>query len=95
MNDVRNNGFAGIAVSSLCLGLALQGQGCDGLGIDPDPVNDRILANRLIENGTVPLANPFFEALRADLIWDGSGTGNCWSGNRFATSTPPELPACH
>ena len=35
------------------------------------------------------------DALRADLIWDGSGTGNCWSGNRFATSTPPELPACH
>jgi len=87
--------FAGIAVSSLCLGLALQGIGCTGLGIDPDPVNDRILANRLIENGTVPLENPFFEALRADLIWDGSGTGNCWSGNRFATSTPPELPACH
>jgi len=95
MNDVRKNGFAGIAVSSLCLGLALQGQGCEGLGIDPDPVNDRILANRLVENGTVPLPDlPFFDALRADLIWDGSGTGNCWSGNRLATSTPPDLPAC-
>jgi hypothetical protein len=97
MNDVRNNGFAGIAVSSLCLGLALQDPDidCTGLGIDPDPVDDRILANRLSGNGTVPLENPFFDALRADLIWDGSGTGNCWSGNRFATSTPPELPACH
>jgi hypothetical protein len=95
MNDVRNNGFAGIAVSSLCLGLALQGIECSGLGIDPDPVNDRILGNRLIKNGTVPLEDPFFDALRADLIWDGSGTGNCWSGNRFSTSTPPELPACH
>jgi len=95
MNDVRNNGFAGIAVSSLCLGLALQGIGCSGLGIDPDPVNDHILANRLIGNGTVPLENPFFDTLRADLIWDGSGKGNCWSGNSFTTSTPPELPHCH
>jgi len=45
-----HNGFAGIAVSSLCLGLALQGIGCTGSAFDPDPVND-VSANRLIETG--------------------------------------------
>jgi hypothetical protein len=91
---VRGNGFAGIAVASLCLGLALQGIPCTGLDIDPDPVNDRIAGNRLENNGTVPQPDPFFDALRADLIWDGSGAGNCWSRNVFATSTPAQLPAC-
>jgi parallel beta-helix repeat protein len=94
-NDVRNNGFTGIAVSSLCLGLALQGNDCSGLDIDPDPVNNRIIGNKVLNNGTVPQPNPFFDALRADLIWDGSGTGNCWSRNRIATSTPPQLPSCN
>jgi parallel beta-helix repeat protein len=93
-NRVRSNGFAGIAVASLCLGLALQGNPCSGLDIDPDPVNDRIAGNRLENNGTVPQPDPFFDALRADLIWDGSGAGNCWSRNVFATSTPAQLPAC-
>ena len=93
-NDVRNNGFAGIAVASLCLGLELQGVPCTGLDIDPDPVGDRIVGNRLAGNGTVPQPNPLFDALRADLVWDGSGTDDCWSGNTFAASIPPELPAC-
>jgi hypothetical protein len=29
-----------------------------------------------------------------DLAWDGTGVGNCWSGNVFATSFPPDLPTC-
>ncbi len=94
LNDVRNNGFTGVAVISLCLGLSLLGSDCSGLDIDPDPVDDRIALNRLVGNGTVPQENPLFDALRADLIWDGSGTGNCWSGNVFATSTPAQLPSC-
>jgi parallel beta-helix repeat protein len=93
-NSVRNNGFAGIAVVSLCLGLALQGADCAGLDIDPDPSGDRIEGNLLSRNGTVPQANPLFDSLRADLIWDGSGADDCWSANRFSTSTPPALPAC-
>jgi parallel beta-helix repeat protein len=93
-NDVRGNGFTGIAVTSLCLGITLQGGACGDLGIETDPVDDRIVANRVTGNGKTPQAVPFFDAIRADLIWDGSGTGNCWSANRFATSTPPQLPAC-
>jgi parallel beta-helix repeat protein len=92
-NDVRDNGFAGIAVASLCLGLALQGNACTGLDIDPDPSGDRVLGNRLARNGTASLPPPF-DALAADLVWDGSGTDNCWSANQFRTSVPPELPAC-
>ena len=32
--------------------------------------------------------------IRADLVWDGSGSGNCWSANQFSTSVPPQLPGC-
>ncbi len=94
LNEVANNGFTGIAVASLCLGLALEGIPCAGLDVDPDPNGNHITLNKLEENGTVSQPNPLFDSLRADLIWDGSGTGNCWSGNQFATSTPAALPAC-
>lgn len=95
LNRVDKNGFAGIAVASLCLGLALEGASCTGLDVEPDPSDNRVILNDLDNNGTVSQSNPFFDALRADLIWDGSGTGNCWTDNRFATSTPPSLPSCH
>jgi parallel beta-helix repeat protein len=94
LNTVENNGFAGIAMASLCLGLALEGLPCTGLDVDPDPSGNHIILNDLENNGTIPQANPLFDSLRADLIWDGSGTGNCWSNNRYATSTPPLLPSC-
>ena len=29
-----------------------------------------------------------------DLAWDTTRTDNCWSGNTFRTSFPPELPPC-
>lgn len=93
-NRIENNGFAGIAMASLCLGLALEGVACTGLDVVPDPSDNHVIMNDLENNGTVPQADPFFDSLRADLIWDGSGTGNCWSDNRFATSTPPVLPSC-
>lgn len=78
---------------SLCLGLALQGIPCDGLDIDPAPVGDRVVGNRVLGNGTALLPPPF-DALEADLVWDGSGSDDCWSGNQFGTSVPPQLPAC-
>lgn len=93
-NEVAGNGFTGIGVASLCTGLALLGQGCDGLGIDPNPDSNFVVANELVGNGTVPNPVPFLDALRADLVWDGSGTGNCWSLNHFSTSFPSVLPSC-
>ena len=35
-----------------------------------------------------------YEALASDLVWDTTGSGNCWGGNTFNTSFPAELPAC-
>jgi parallel beta-helix repeat protein len=97
LNDVQSNNFAGIAVVSICLGLALQGQPpelCGALGIEPNPDDNRIMLNRVVGNGTVPTGFPPLDALLGDLIWDGSGTGNCWSHNQFNTSVPSPLPSC-
>jgi parallel beta-helix repeat protein len=94
-NSVTDNQFVGIGMISLCLGLQLQGIGCDGLDIEPNPDGNRITQNVVLGNGTVPLASPL-DAFRGDLAWDGSGHANCWSANTFATSVPPasDLPTC-
>jgi parallel beta-helix repeat protein len=93
-NEVTHNGFAGIAVSSLCLAFTLRGQECPPLDVDPNPDHNRIVRNRSTGNGTVSTGNPVLDSLRADLVWDGSGVDNCWSDNRFATSFPAGLPVC-
>jgi len=93
-NEVRHNGFAGIAVSSLCLAFALQGQACPPLDVDPDPDRNRITRNRSTGNGTVSTGDPVLDTLRGDLVWDGSGAGNCWRDNVSATSVPAILPVC-
>jgi parallel beta-helix repeat protein len=92
-NRVTGNPFSGVTVVNLCLGLALQGQACN---VDVDPISDgtRVVGNAVRGNGTVPIGVPELDALRADLSWDGTGTGNCWSRNAFDTSVPAPLPAC-
>jgi parallel beta-helix repeat protein len=97
LNNVVNNNSSGIAVASLCLALALVGQTCpSGLGVNPLPDGNQITGNRVQGNGKVPTGIPLLNALEADLVWDGAGTGNCWSNNIFGTSVPPPslLPAC-
>jgi parallel beta-helix repeat protein len=90
-NDVRNNNQAGIAVVSLCLLFALEGApSCPPLDVDPSPDGNRIVFNRVIGNGTAP----GLPGLNGDLVWDGSGAGNCWSFNRFGSSVPSPLPSC-
>lgn len=93
-NIVTGNQFAGVGVISDCLAFSLLGQACDGLGIDPQPDGNRVFGNTVQGNGTRPVPNPFLDALRADLVWDGSGAGNCWRHNAFATSVPAVLPGC-
>ena len=93
-NNVTGNGFAGIGVVSYCLGLALFGLPCTDLDVDPFPDGNSVANNIALNNGTVPSDNPALDPLRADLVWDGSGDGNCWASNAFATAAPPELPAC-
>ncbi len=93
-NTVEGNGFVGIGVVSLCTGFALAGIPCSGLDIDPSPDGNRIVGNSATGNGTAPTGIPPLDALRADLAWDGTGTGNCWKSNSFDASVPPALPAC-
>jgi parallel beta-helix repeat protein len=93
-NAVTGNQFVGIGVTSLCLAFALQGVACAGLDIDPNADTNRIVGNLVLDNGTVPVGIPPLDALRADIVWDGTGTGNCWQGNTYATSLPAALPSC-
>jgi len=93
-NAVTGNQYAGIGVASVCLGLALQGQPCDGLDIEPNPDGNRVVDNLVLGNGLIPLVDPRLNALRGDLVWDGTGVGNCWRDNRFARSAPSPLPNC-
>jgi parallel beta-helix repeat protein len=91
-NTVTGNQFTGIAVgSSLLLG-ALAGLPPEAFAdIEPNPDRARIVRNVVTGNGGAsPI--PFLPAV--DLLWDGSGTGNCWRGNTFGTSAPATLPAC-
>jgi parallel beta-helix repeat protein len=91
LNDVQNNSQAGVAVVSLCLFLQLQGfPVCPPLGVKPDSDANHIVGNRVVGNGTAPGLPGF----NGDLVWDGTGSGNCWSSNRFGTSSPSPLPAC-
>jgi parallel beta-helix repeat protein len=77
-NSISNNGFAGIIVASYCTGTTACSVPID---IDPNPENNRILSNDLNNNGKSPPSDPLEAALAADLVWDNTGTGNCWAGN--------------
>ena len=46
------------------------------------PVNNRVTANTLTSAGL-------------DLAYDGTGVGNCWSGNSFATSGPSDVESIY
>ena len=94
-NAVTGNQYVGVGVTSLCLLLALQGQPCGGLDIEPLSDGNRIVGNVVRGNGTVPIPDPLLDSFRADLAWDGTGNGNCWKANTFGTSVPPGLPTCH
>ncbi len=87
-NRVVGNNSVGIAVVQLSPDLAALDP-----RIDPFPDNNEIVDNVVMGNGSNPdpkLA-PFPPS---DLLWDFSGTGNCWSDNTFNTAFPSPLPDC-
>jgi hypothetical protein len=87
-NLITGNASAGVALIALPPQLAALDP-----RVDPIPDGDHVTGNTVLGNGAAPdprLA-PFPPR---DLLWDGSGTGNCWSGNTFATAFPTPLPAC-
>ncbi len=91
-NTVTGNDFTGIAVGSTLLLGALAGLPPEAFAdIEPNPDGAHIRNNVAAGNGGAP-SIPFLPGV--DLLWDGSGTGNCWSGNTFNSSAPPNLPTC-
>jgi len=91
-NVVTGNAFTGIAVGSTLLLGALAGLPPEAFAdIEPNPDGARITRNVATGNGA---ASPIPFLPGVDLLWDGSGTGNCWERNRFGSSYPAPLPAC-
>ncbi|MGN6616044.1 MAG: parallel beta-helix domain-containing protein [Ilyomonas sp.] len=95
-NVVEGNNFLGIGTfSTLVLG-QLAGLPPDAFkDIDPNPDNNQVRLNLLLNNGSNPPQIPDLPLPGVDLLWDGSGTGNCWSGNVFTSTYPSPLPACN
>ena len=93
-NNIKDNNFVGVAtVSTLILG-ALAGIPPAAFGdIEPNPDGAKIISNELGNNGSAPPVGLPLPGV--DLLWDGSGTNNCWSSNHFSTSYPSPLPACN
>ena len=90
-NEVRSNRTVGIAVASYCIVTGTPSTTCT-TDIDPNPVADHILQNVALGNAGDP-AHPY-ESIASDLVWDTTGTGNCWALNRYTTSFPGTLPQC-
>ena len=91
-NLVTGNQFTGIGVGSTLLLGALAGLPPEAFAdIEPNPDGARIVENTLTGNGGT---SPIPGLPGVDLFGDGSGTGNCWNKNSYATSAPPELPVC-
>lgn len=92
-NRVTGNDFVGIAVASTNLVAALAGLPPEAIDVEPDPDGARVRDNVVTGNGASPpdlgLGLP-----GVDLLWDGTGTDNCWSGNDFDSSFPAALPTC-
>jgi parallel beta-helix repeat protein len=93
-NNVTGNNFVGIAaVSTLLLG-TLAGLPPQAFAdIEPNPDGTRIVSNVLNNNGSSPPAGIPLPGV--DLLWDGSGTNNCWKGNNYTKSYPTTLPICN
>ena len=95
-NTITNNDFSGVIVfSSLVLTVIAGVPPSDFEGMEPNPDGVRIKANTLKHNGKNPPVIPNLPLPGVDLLYDGSGTDNCWKDNIFKTSYPSPLPACN
>jgi parallel beta-helix repeat protein len=90
-NIVTGNGYAGIVLISGLEFVSLAGLPPSVYaGLDPNPEHTQIAQNVVLGNGLL-----FSYAMLppgADLLWDGSGSGNHWVHNLFGTSDPSVLP---
>lgn len=92
-NTIRGNQSYAVAVVSLTLLT-----GGDPIDVNPDPENDTIRNNTLSGNGTVDFSFRGLPIDALDILYDGSGTGNCQAGNGTVTqgNAAPlaPLPSC-
>lgn len=92
-NQVRGNNSFGVIVASLCNAFHLSPAQCAALGIDPNADANHIVFNKVTGNGASP--SPLIAPLPgADLLWDGTGAGNCWENNTSGSAFPAQLPGC-
>ena len=88
---IRNNTVTGnstFGVATLFNPLARQDP-----RIEPNPDNNQVRRNVAMDNGFRP--PPGFTIPGADLFYDGSGRGNCFSENIFKTAIPPNIEAAY
>jgi hypothetical protein len=70
------------SIGATVLGNVIKNSGTWGIAVQTvlgTPINNHIIGNWISNSGAY------------DLYWDGTGTGNVWSGNVFGTSSPPGL----
>lgn len=89
-NHVTGNEFVGIGVGSSQLFIGLGALPPSAFaGVEPNPDGARVLNNVVTGNGG---GTPILGFPPADVLWDGTGIGNVWAGNRYDTSSPSVLP---
>ena len=87
-NVITGNPTAGVAMVSLPARLAALDP-----RLDPHPDQNSVIGNVFWRNGFDP--DPKSAPLPgADIVWDGTGTGNCAARNLGATAFPVGIPAC-
>ena len=92
-NQITGNNSFGIGVGNFCVVTHVPPFVCALLDIDPNSDSNQILNNTATGNGLSP--DPAIAPLPgADLLWDGTGTGNCWQNNTTNTTFPAPLPTC-
>jgi len=99
-NTVTGNNFAGITVFSSLVLVVLAGIPPGDFDIEPNPDGTKVTNNIVTGNGAKPPQIPNLPLPGVDLLYDGSGTNNCWSNNIFATSInisngSTQLPSCN
>jgi len=92
-NSVSGNDSFGVLVANFCVAFKLTPAECAGLDIEPNPDGNHVEHNTVTGNGASP--DPSIAPFPgADLLWDTTGTGNCWEKNVADTTFPDPLPAC-
>jgi parallel beta-helix repeat protein len=89
-NRVTRNSFFGIALVSVQFLVQIGALPPGSLkDIEPNPDGTLIENNNVVRNGQ---SSSIQGIPPADLLWDGTGTGNQWIGNHYHTSYPKHLP---